>query len=133
MNLYRPLHATTAVLLGLFGAAHIGYGETLLVEQITATGAGESLVGSLRVMSLQGGLMLWLAAGMHLNAALGRCKLVGALGRIPIAIMGFQLLGFLVIASLAHPALFGIAAPQLGFFALLMGLQFYLTRLHPPA
>lgn len=111
------------VLLVLLSIAHNVYGERKQVPDMKTITDDEIVIGSLRVMVFQGGLLLLAVGIIQILSAIGAIELVGIARYFPVGIIVLNLSTFLLIALLVHRELLKITVPQLLIFSVIIVLQ----------
>ncbi len=110
------------VLIVLLSIAHIVYGEKKQIPDLKKLTNDPVMLGSLRVMIIQGGLLL-LAVGIYqILASTGSIEVVGVARYIPVGIILLNFCTFLFIAVFMHRELLRITIPQIILFILIIGL-----------
>ena len=105
------------------GVLHIIFGESQLLAQVRATGAADSLIGAVRVMSLQGGAVLIFVGALHILVASRVLVLHGKAAFIPLAMICLNLGVFLAAAAIMHRELIASSGVQFVLFAVIITLQ----------
>ena len=111
------------ILLVLLSFAHNIYGERKQIPDLKAITQDPIMVGSLRVMIFQGGILLLAVGIIQILIALGTIELTGIARFFPIGIVLLDFSTFLVITALFHRELFRITIPQIIVFVLIIVLQ----------
>jgi hypothetical protein len=102
---------------------HIVYGEKQPFANLRKTTDDSILIGSVRVMSAQGGFLLLAVGLVHVLSFLGAITLSGIALYFPVGIMCINLLTFLLVAILKHRELPSISVFQLVIFTVIIVLQ----------
>ena len=111
------------ILLVLLSFAHNIYGERKQIPDLKAITQDPIMVGSLRVMIFQGGILLLAVGIIQILIALGTIELTGIARFFPVGIVLLDFSTFLVITALFHRELFRITIPQIIVFVLIIVLQ----------
>lgn len=111
------------VLIVLLSVAHIVYGEKKQIPDLKQLTTDPVMLGSLRVMIIQGGLLLLAVGIFQILASAGSIELAGVARYIPVGIILLNFCTFLFIAVLIHRELLRITVPQMVVFILIIGLQ----------
>ena len=111
------------LLIVLLSIAHNVYGERKQVPDMKALTDDEVVIGSLRVMIFQGGVLLFFVGIIQLLYAADVIELVGIARYFPVGIIVLNLATFLFVAIFIHRALFKITLPQLIVFGIIIVLQ----------
>ena len=122
------MNLAAGLLIIVVGGIHIVFGERQPVLRLKELGAEASLVGTVRIMSLQGGALL-LAIGLaHVLIFAGVLQLTGAAAGIPLGLVCLNLAVFLVTAAVRHPDQLRTSGVQLVLFAAIITLQVLALR-----
>lgn len=111
------------ILLVLMATAHIVYGERKLLPDLATKLNDPFLLGSMRVMSVQGGMVLLSVGVLELLVAGNEVLLTGLAQYIPVGLVLVNVLTFLGVTILKHPILIKYTVPQLILFGLIVLLQ----------
>jgi len=111
------------ILLVLLSFAHNIYGERKQIPDLKAVTQDPVMVGSLRVMIFQGGMLLLAVGIVQILFALGVIELTGVARYFPVGIVLLNFVTFLAITTLFHRELFQITIPQIIVFVLIIALQ----------
>lgn len=115
--------AIAGILLLLMATAHISYGERKLLPDLASKVNDPFLVGSMRVMSVQGGMVLLFVGVLQLLMAGDKVVLTGFAQYIPVGLVLVHVLTFLLMTIIKHPILIKHTVPQLILFGLIILLQ----------
>ena len=110
-------------LLLFISALHIVYGEKKPLAELSRLTSDSVLIGSVRVMSLQGGVLLFAVGMVHVLSFLKIFTLSGMAVFFPVGIVGLNLVTFLFVALAKHRKLFSIIIFQLILFGVILVLQ----------
>lgn len=111
------------ILLVLLSIAHNVYGEKKQIPDLKAITKDPIMIGSLRVMIFQGGLLLLGVGIVQLLASAGVIELLGVARYFPVGIVLLNFVTFLFITLVVHKELLKITIPQIVIFILIIGLQ----------
>lgn len=111
------------LILIVLSVIHVIYGEKMQVSILKQTGVDRVLIGSYRVMSLQGGLFLLAGGAIELLSYTGLLSLTGFTAFVPMGMIAINLIGFLVVSVFKHQELLKLTVPQLVIFGVVLGLQ----------
>ena len=111
------------ILLVLLSFAHNIYGEVTQIPELQAITQDPVMIGSLRIMIFQGGILLLAVGIVQILASLNVIKLTGVARFFPVGIVSLNLITFLTITTLFHPELFQITIPQIILFVVIIALQ----------
>jgi len=117
------MELAAGLLIIFVGVVHIIYGEKQPLAALGLLTSDQTLIGSVRVMSLQGGVLLLTVGGVHMLSFFGLIALTGFASWIPLGIICLNLLTFLVTALVKHRELFAISAVQMLLFTAIITLQ----------
>lgn len=111
------------ILIILLSIAHNIYGERKQVPDMKAITDDGIIIGSLRIMVFQGGILLLAVGIIQILFATGVIELTGIARYFPVGIIALNLSVFLLVAIFIHRALLKITMPQLVIFAVIITLQ----------
>lgn len=111
------------ILLVLLSFVHNIYGERKQIPDLKAITQDPIMIGSLRVMIFQGGILLLAVGIIQILIALDTIELTGIARFFPVGIVLLDFGTFLVITALFHRDLFRITIPQIIVFVLIIVLQ----------
>lgn len=117
------MDSIAGILLLILSLAHVVYGERKLLPDLASKLKDPFLVGSMRVMSMQGGVLLLLIAMLQLSVAGEVITLSGRAQFIPVVLVVANVLTFLVVTLIKHPILLRYTIPQMGLFGLVILLM----------
>ena len=115
---------TAGIILIFMSIIHVVYGEKMQVNQLKKLEANDMLIGSFRVMSLQGGLLLFVVGIVEIMVYAGIIAFTGFAVFIPVGIVCLNVLSVFIIALLKHPELLKATVPQFIIVAIILILQF---------
>ncbi|MBI1277274.1 MAG: hypothetical protein GC179_04010 [Anaerolineaceae bacterium] len=110
------------ILLVLLSFAHNIYGERKQIHDLKALTNDPIMIGSLRVMIFQGGVLLLAVGIIQILIGLGAIELVGIARFFPVGIVLLDFVTFLAVTALFHRELFRITIPQIILFVLIIVL-----------
>ncbi len=111
------------ILLVLISIAHIVYGEKKQIPDLKKLTQDFIMIGSLRVMIIQGGLLLFAVGIIQILASIGTIELLDVARYFPVGIVLLNFLTFQFIAIFIHRELLKITIPQTVVFILIIVLQ----------
>ena len=117
------MELAAGILVIIISILHIIYGERQPIASLSKLTDDSILIGSVRVMSLQGGVLLFAVGIIHILNFLNVTRLSGIAVYFPLGVIGLNLLTFTLVALLKHRSLFSIAAFQMVVFAIIIVLQ----------
>ena len=117
------MELAAGILIIIMSILHIIYGEKKPLAALNKITNDSILIGSVRVMSLQGGLLLLFVGLLHILNYMNVISLWGIAAYIPVCIISINLYAFLLVAIFMHRKLFSIIAFQLIVFAIIIVLQ----------
>ena len=120
-NLFETISASIFIILSI---VHIWYGEKNQVRSLKKVTNDPLLIGSFRVMSVQGGAILFALGIFHILNVIGLITVVGITVYVPLVIILIDLLSFISIAIFKHRKLLSITLPQLLIFSTLIILEY---------
>ncbi len=104
------------ILLVVMSMVHVIYGEKMQVDEIKKLHASNILIGSFRVMSLQGGMILFAVGVVEVLAFYNLVVLTGVAAYIPVGILCLNVVSLLIVSLIKHPELIKATIPQLLIF-----------------
>jgi hypothetical protein len=113
-------------ILLILSIVHIWYGEKNQISSIEKVSKDSILVGSFRVMSVQGGVILFTLGLLHLLNFMGLLVLSGVALYFPLLIILINVVSLVVVALVKHRGLLRIMVPQLLIFSIIILLEFFL-------
>ena len=114
---------TAGILIILISIAHNIYGEKKQIPELKKVTSDPVMIGSLRIMIFQGGILLLAVGIVQLLISINMIQLSGLAIYFPVGIVLINFLTSLVIAIVAHKEIFKITIPQFIFFAIIISLQ----------
>lgn len=119
----KLMKLTVGIMLILMSVVHIIYGEKQLVRELEKSRADNILIGSFRVMSVQGGLLILAVGIVEIVDYIGVITLSGFASFIPLGIICLNVLSCLIVAITKHRELFKHTFPQFVIFFIIIFLQ----------
>ena len=120
---------SAGILIILLSFAHIIYGEKKQIAALKNVTDNKILIGSFRVMSYQGGLLLFAVGIIQVSSSAGLITLSGLAVYFPLFIIILNLVTFLFVALSKHSELLSISIPQLIIFSIIITLQILSIKL----
>ena len=117
------MELAAGILLIALSILHIVYGEKQPIATLSKATDDPILIGSVRVMSLQGGVLLFFVGLIQILNFLELITLSGIAIYFPVGIVCINLLTFLITAALKHKELLSISVFQLVIFSVIIVLQ----------
>lgn len=111
------------IMLIFMSIVHVIYGEKMQVSVLKKLEVNNILIGSYRVMSLQGGLLLFAVGVVEIMIYVGLIVLTGFAVYIPLGIICLNVISVLIVAIVKHQELFKVTIPQFLIFAIIIILQ----------
>ena len=111
------------ILLVLISISHIIYGEKKQLPPLKQLTSDSVMIGSLRVMVFQGGLLLLVVGIFQILTSVGTVELTGVARYFPVGIVSLNFCTALLIAVFAHRQVLSVTVPQFVVFALIITLQ----------
>jgi len=115
--------AAVGMILILMSMVHVIYGEKMQVAELKKLNASNLLIGSFRVMSLQGGVLLFAVGIVELLTFFQFLTLTGFAMYIPVGIVCLNVLSVFMIAFTKHPELIKATIPQFIIILIIISLQ----------
>ena len=105
------------------GVVHIVYGEVAQISGLLAITQAPIIIGSTRVMILQGGIILIAMALLQIADSRRGGVLTGVAATFPLGLIVVNFAAFLLVALSGSPALLADAIPQVVYVLILIVLQ----------
>lgn len=115
---------TAGVLLIFISVAHNIYGEKNQIPALKKLTDDSIMIGSLRIMIFQGGLLLFAVGVIQILTSIDIIELVGVARYFPVGIVLINFGTAISIAALGHRDVLKIMIPQMVLFVIIIGLQF---------
>jgi len=122
------MELAAGLLIIIISILHIVYGEKQSIAALSKLTDDSILIGSVRVMSLQGGILLFCVGMIHILSFLNVITLTGVALFFPLGIVSINLLTFLMVALLKHRKLFSIIVFQSIVFTIIIVRQGFLYQ-----
>jgi hypothetical protein len=116
---------TAGALLITISVAHIIYGETKQIPALKVLTEDSIQVGSLRIMIIQGGLVLFAAGIIQILISVDAIILTGVARYFPISLILINSATAFFVSLLLHREIFKITIPQFIIFILIISLQLF--------
>jgi hypothetical protein len=113
----------TGILIFLLGLIHILFGEISQIPELMRHLDDPVIIGSMRVMIYQGGVILLGVGALQFLKGSGRVELRGAASWIPVGIIVLNIVTFLMVGLISEFAVIRTALPQLVVFIVIIGLM----------
>ena len=117
------MELAAGILIIIISIIHVIYGEKQQISVLNKITDDSILIGSFRVMSFQGGFLLFAVGLIQVLNFLNIITLSGIAIYFPVGIICINILTFLLIAIIKHKKLFSIIAFQLVIFTIIITLQ----------
>lgn len=111
------------IILIFMSIVHVIYGGKMQVNILKKLEANNILIGSFRVMSLQGGLLLFAVGVVEIMVYAGLIGLTGFAIFIPLGIVCLNVISVFIVAIVKHQELFKAIIPQFLIFGVIIILQ----------
>ncbi len=111
------------ILLVLISIAHFIYGEKKQIPPLKRLTDDSIMIGSLRVMIFQGGLLLLAVGIFQILVSVSTIELTGVARYIPVGIVLIFFSTTLFISAFAHRDILKITIPQFVIFIIIISLQ----------
>jgi hypothetical protein len=112
------------VIIIVTGFAHNIYGEKKQVPELKKITNDSILIGSLRIMIFQGGILLFAVGIIQVLVSADIIQLPGISAYFPVSIVFINFITSLIIAGLIHREVFKVTIPQFVVFSIIIVLQF---------
>jgi len=119
----KVLKLLVGIILVFMSIVHVIYGEKMQVNLLKKLEVSNILIGSYRVMSLQGGILLFAVGAVEIMFYAGLVDLTGFAIYIPLGIICLNVISVFIVALVKHHELFKATIPQFLIFAIIIILQ----------
>ncbi|MBN2071309.1 MAG: hypothetical protein JW814_07630 [Candidatus Krumholzibacteriota bacterium] len=113
----------TGILILLIGIVHIIFGEVSQIPELMKHLDDPAIIGSVRVMIYQGGVILLGVGLLQFLRGLNRVQLRGVASWIPVGIIILNIFTFILVGLLFDLIVIRIAFPQLIIFLIIIVLM----------
>jgi hypothetical protein len=111
------------ILLVVISVAHNIYGEKKQLPDLKAITRDTIMIGSLRIMIFQGGLLLFAVGIIQILVSIDIIELKGVARYFPLGIVLINFLTALLISVFAHRKILRTILPQFIVFIIIIGLM----------
>lgn len=111
------------IIIILISIAHNIYGEKKQIPELKRITNDSILIGSLRIMIFQGGILLLAVGIIQVLASANFIQLTGISAYFPVGIVLINFITSLIIAGFIHREVFKITIPQFVIFSIIIVLQ----------
>ena len=111
------------IILIVMSIVHVIYGEKMQVNVLKKLGVNNILIGSYRVMSFQGGLLLSAVGVVEIMVYTGLIVLTGFAIFMPLGIVCINVISVFIVAIVKHRELIKATIPQFLIFSIIIILQ----------
>lgn len=108
----------------LISIAHNIYGETKQIPELKKITNDSIMIGSLRIMIFQGGILLFVVGIVQVMVSTGIIQLPGISAYFPVGIVLINFITSMLIAAFFHSEIFKVTIPQFVIFSIIIVLQF---------
>lgn len=112
------------VIIILISIAHNIYGEKKQLPELKKVTNDSILIGSLRIMIFQGGILLFAVGIIQVLVSADIIQLHGISAYFPVGIVLINFITSLMIAVFIHREVFKVTIPQFVVFAIIIPIQF---------
>ncbi len=113
------------VIIILMSIAHNIYGEKKQVPELKKITADSAMIGSLRIMIYQGGIVLLAVGAIQVLDSADIIQLHGISAYFPVGIVFINFVISLIIAGFFHKEVFKVTIPQFVIFSIIIVLQLF--------
>jgi len=117
------LKLAAGIILILMSIIHVVYGEKVQVSELKQLKAKNLLIGSMRVMSLQGGVLLFAVGMVEIMVFFHLVNLTGFATYMPLGIVCLNVISVFIVAFIKHPELIKATIPQFLIILIIITLQ----------
>lgn len=111
------------VIIILISIAHNVYGEQQQISALRKITDDPIMIGSLRIMIYQGGILLLAVGIIQVLVATDLIQLIGISAYFPLGIVLINFVISFVLMAIIHREVFSVAIPQLVIFSIIIVLQ----------
>ena len=111
------------IFLVLISIAHVFYGEKKQIPPLKKLTKDSIMIGSLRIMIFQGGLLLLAVGIIQILVSASLIELNGVARYFPVGVVLINFSTALFITVFAHREILKITTPQFIVFIVIIGLQ----------
>jgi len=111
------------VIIILISIAHNIYGEKKQVPELKKITNDSIMIGSLRIMIFQGGILLFAVGIVQVLVSVDIIQLPGISVYFPLGIVLINFITSLLIAAFFHREVFKVTIPQFVIFSIIVVLQ----------
>ena len=112
------------IIIILISIAHNIYGEKKQIPELKKITNDSIMIGSLRIMIFQGGIMLLAVGIIQVLVSANLIQLPGVSAYFPVTIVLINFITSFIIAGFIHREVFKITIPQFVIFSIIIVLQF---------
>jgi len=112
------------IIIILISIAHNIYGEKKQVPELKKVTNDSIMIGSLRIMIFQGGILLFAVGIIQVLVSVDRIQLPGISAYFPVGIVLINFITSLILAGFIHREVFKVTIPQFVVFSIIIVLQF---------
>ena len=112
------------LILIFMSIVHIVYGEKMQVNVLKKFKVDSILIGSYRVMSVQGGVLLFAIGIIDILCFAEVVTLTGVASYFPLGILCLNVLSVFIVSFMKHIELIKTTIPQFIIFLIIIGLEF---------
>lgn len=112
------------IMIIFISIAHNMYGEKKQVPELKKITTDSSMIGSLRIMIFQGGILLLAVGIIQILVSAQIIQLPGISAYFPVGIVLINFITSLIIAAFFHRAVFKFTIPQFVIFSIIIVMQF---------
>ncbi len=111
------------IIIILISIAHNIYGEKKQVPELKKVSNDSIMIGSLRIMVFQGGILLFAVGIIQVLVSADIIQLPGISAYFPVGIVLINFITSLIIAGFIHREVFKVTIPQFAVFTIIIVLQ----------
>jgi hypothetical protein len=112
------------IIIILISIAHNIYGEKKQVPELKKLTNNSTMIGSLRIMIFQGGILLFAVGIIQVLVSADIIQLPGISAYFPVGIVSINFITSLLIAGFIHREVFKVTIPQFVVFSIIILMQF---------
>jgi len=112
------------IMIILVSIAHNIYGEKKQLPELKKVSNDSIMVGSLRIMIFQGGILLFAVGIIQILVSANIIQLPGISAYFPVGIVFINFITSLIIAVFIHREVFKVTIPQFVVFSIIILMQF---------
>jgi hypothetical protein len=119
----RIMKLIVGIILIFMSIVHVIYGEKMQVDELKKVNVNNIIIGSYRVMSVQGGMLLFAVGIVEILVFANQVVLTGFAVYIPLGILCLNVISVFIVSFLKHRELIKATIPQFLIFLVIITLE----------